>query len=177
MENFIFYPAAAISVIATLLVVLGRKPVYAVLNLVVSLGGVALVFTTLGAPFLALVEMIVYAGAIVVLFLFVVMMLNLGKNPDDEDLRRPSWKQLAVPGLLTLVLLVLTVASLSAGTAQAAGALVQSPRDLGLALFSRHYLGVKIAGLILLIGTVGGIHIGRGASVADTKEKPLDASV
>ena len=74
-----FYVAAAVAVLSTFLVVTGKNPVHALLYLVVSLFAVAMIFFTLGAPFAGALEIIVYAGAIMVLFVFVVMMLNLGE--------------------------------------------------------------------------------------------------
>jgi NADH-quinone oxidoreductase subunit J len=176
MNHIMFYAAALLATISTAMVIFSRNAVYAVLYLIVSLGAVALVFFTLGANFLAAVEVIVYAGAIMVLFLFVVMMLNLGRQTQAEDLRRPSRKQMVVPGILVVALLLLTFACLSGGTPQAAGQVLFSPKELGHALFTRHFLGVKLAGIILLIGTIGGMHIGRAASQPDTMERQIDAA-
>lgn len=173
-NNILFYLAAAVAVLTTGMVVISRNAVYAVLYLIMSLFAVALVFVTLNAPFLALVEIIVYAGAIMVLFLFVVMMLNLHKRGDQEDLRRPTRRQMLLPGTLALILLVLTLVSLTAGSPAEANSALADPKKLGALLFSKHYLGVKLSGLILLVGTIGGIHIGRGGSVPSTKEKSVD---
>ena len=76
----LFYSGAAVAVIATLLVIVQTNVVHALIYLVLSLLSVAVVFFSLGAPFVAILEAIVYAGAIMVLFLFVVMMLNLGQQ-------------------------------------------------------------------------------------------------
>ncbi len=78
-----FYLAAAIALIASVRVITNANPVHALLYLVVSLLAVAMIFFALGAPFAAALEMIVYAGAIMVLFVFVVMILNLGAVIDD----------------------------------------------------------------------------------------------
>jgi NADH-quinone oxidoreductase subunit J len=176
MNNIVFHAAALIATVATAMVIFSRSAVYAVLYLIVSLGAVALVFFTLGANFLAAVEVIVYAGAIMVLFLFVVMMLNLGGRTEAEDLKRPTRKQLVLPGVLSLALLLLTFACLAGGTPHGAQQILFSPKELGNALFTRHFLGVKLAGIILLIGTIGGLHIGRAASRPDTMERTLDAA-
>src|SRR3546814_3232904 len=82
-----FYVAATIAVIATVLVIFGRNPVHALLNLVVSLLSVSAMFFMLGAPFAGALEIIVYAGAIMVLFVFVVMMLNLGTATNEQERR------------------------------------------------------------------------------------------
>jgi NADH-quinone oxidoreductase subunit J len=169
----IFYPSAIVAIAATLMVVLSRNPVYAVMYLVMSLFSVALVFLSLGSPFLAALEVIVYAGAIVVLFLFVVMMLNLGQRRDEEDLQRPSRKQLLLPGFFAIVLLVETLICLFAGPAQGPGMQVQT-KALGYAMYDRHYLGVILSALILIVGTIGGVYLGSAASYQDSKEVPLD---
>lgn len=80
-----FYTAAAVAILATLGVITGKNPVHALLCLVVSLLAVAMIFFALGAPFAAMLEMIVYAGAILVLFVFVVMMLNLGEETIRQE--------------------------------------------------------------------------------------------
>ena len=81
----LFYIAGVIAVISTLAVVLQTNIVHALLYMVVSLLSVAVIFYVLGAPFAAMLEAIVYAGAIMVLFLFVIMMLNLGQHTRDEE--------------------------------------------------------------------------------------------
>ena len=173
-QNILFYLAAVMAVATTSMVVITRNAVYAVLYLIMSLFAVALVFLSLNAPFLALVEIIVYAGAIMVLFLFVVMMLNLQGDRGDESTKRPTRQQMLIPGGLALLLLILVVVSLSAGTPSAANEALRDPKLLGELLFTKHYLGVKLSGIILLIGTIGGLHIGRGGSIPSTLEKPID---
>ncbi len=87
-----FYIAAAVAVVATVLMLTRLNVVHALLYLIVSLLGVAVVFYVLGAPFVAALEAIVYAGAIMVLFLFVVMMLNLGKRTaEDGETVADAW--------------------------------------------------------------------------------------
>ena len=99
-----FYLAGVVAVIATLLVVTRHDTIHALLYLIVSLFAVAVVFYTLGAPFVAALEVIVYAGAIIVLFLFTVMLLNIGHEAEGDErhrLRPVSWLG---PGLLAGVL-------------------------------------------------------------------------
>jgi NADH-quinone oxidoreductase subunit J len=76
----VFYIAAAVAVLATTIAITRHNVVHALLYLIVSLLAVAVIFYVIGAPFLAALELIIYAGAIMVLFLFVVMMLNLGEH-------------------------------------------------------------------------------------------------
>lgn len=127
-----------------------------------------MIFYTLGSPFLAALEIIVYAGAIMVLFLFVVQMLSPGVGSSaTPDLMRPSATQFIFPGILIAVLLVVTAMALvRAGSLHTASEFRGiTARELGIAMFTHHYLGVKLASLILLIGTIGGMHLGRAAEL------------
>ncbi len=156
----VFYIAGAVAVLATLLTITRLNAVHALLYLVVSLLGVAVVFFTLGAPFVAALEVIVYAGAIMVLFVFVVMMLNLG---DQAVQRERAWLKpgmWAGPGMLAAVLLAEVVYLLS-GVAPAAAGSVITPKQVGLALFGPYVLGVELASILLLGGVVGAYHLGR----------------
>ena len=83
--SFAFYSAALVAILATLGVVTGKNPVHALLNLIVSLLAVAMIFFAIGAPFAAVLEIIVYAGAIMVLFVFVEMMLCLGRPTEQQE--------------------------------------------------------------------------------------------
>lgn len=174
LDTVIFWSASAVAIIATLFVILSRNPFNAVLYLILSLFGVSMVFVTLGAPFLAALEIIVYAGAIMVLFLFVVQMLSPAGSPaTTPDLKRPSGLQLIIPGILSLILFVtLTLALVRAGSSMPANSEIHtiSAKTLGIILFNNHYLGVELASLILLIGIVGGMHLGSAAAIDDETE-------
>src|SRR6185369_1840756 len=91
MEQTIFYILAATALIATLLAITEKHPVHAILYLVTSLFAVAVIFYLLGAPLVAAFEVIIYAGAIMVLFLFVIMMLQLGKPETLVTPRLSDW--------------------------------------------------------------------------------------
>jgi NADH-quinone oxidoreductase subunit J len=163
--NTLFYIAAAVAVVCTIRVITHLNAVHALLYLIVSLLALALIFYLLGAPFAAALEVIVYAGAIMVLFVFVVMMLNLGGPPilGRKELLRPGmWLG---PGVLAAVLLAELACVLSTGgTAARVGAVVDS-RALGQALFGPYVLGVELASILLMAGLVGAYHLARpGAS-------------
>ena len=176
IHEALFYAASALAITATLMVILSRDAVYAVICLIMSLFSTALVFYTLGSAFLAFIQVIVYAGAIMVLFLFVVMMLSLGREPSAPDLERPSRKVLVVPVVLGVLLLIETFACLVLHRPPGSAASHKGLPAIAEALYTRHYLGVELASLVLLIGMIGGMHLGRAASAPDTKEVPLDAS-
>jgi NADH-quinone oxidoreductase subunit J len=158
----IFYLSAAIAIIATFMVVSRAHAVHALLYLVVSLLAIALVFYTLGAPFAAALEVIVYAGAIVVLFVFVVMMLGLG---EDATLAGASWLQprnWLGPALLSSALLAELVYVLIAAPegGQTAERVIEA-KEVGIRLFGPYLLAVELASLLLLAALVAAYHVGR----------------
>jgi NADH-quinone oxidoreductase subunit J len=158
--EFTFYLSGAIAVAATLMVIIGLSAVHALLYLIVSLLAVAIAFYVLGAPFAAALEVIIYAGAIMVLFVFVMMMLNLGK---DAAAREQDW---LTPGIWTgpAVLASLLLAELGYIFAQGGTpsvAVAVTAKEVGIALFGPYLLGVELASLLLLAGLVGACHLGR----------------
>jgi NADH-quinone oxidoreductase subunit J len=168
------YLEATVAVIATLLAITNYNPLHALLYLIVSLLAVAMVFFSLGAPFAGVLEVIVYAGAIMVLFVFVVMLLNLGKATADQErrwLRPGNW---IGPGLLSLALLVELLRVLlqegddvtAAGQASVAGHAIVAGQaiavtQVGIALYGPYLLAVELASMLLLAGLVTAFHLGR----------------
>src|SRR5436309_3032506 len=107
----VFYLFAAVAVIASLLVIAQRNPIYSVLLLIASFGALSGLYVLLDAPFVAVIQIIVYAGAIMVLFLFVVMLLNAPHEDTDYDekahpLMRPGPRRFGFGTLLAAVLIV-----------------------------------------------------------------------
>lgn len=159
--NVIFYIASIIAILSTVMVVTGRNAIHALLYLVISLLAIGVVFYTLGAPFMAALEVIIYAGAIMVLFVFVIMMLNLGKAYErmEEYWFNPrSWLG---PGILCLILFgeLIYVFLSTKGAGQSLT--VVSPQEVGMKLFGPYILGVELAAMLLMAGIVGAYHIGR----------------
>src|SRR3954462_8510536 len=101
----VFYVASAVAVLATIVAITRNHAVHALLYLIVSLLAIAVIFYVLGAPFLAALELILYAGAIMVRFLFVVMMLNLGEHATEVETERLKPGVSAVPSALATGLL------------------------------------------------------------------------
>ena len=133
--------------------------VHALLYLIVSLLGVAVDFFVLGAPFIAALEVIIYAGAIMVLFVFAVMMLNLGKHAVDVE------RQWLMPGIWTgpvalAAVLILEVIYLARGSAAVLAANAVQPSEVGMALYGPYLIGVELASMLLLAGLVGAYHLG-----------------
>jgi len=161
MIELTFYAAAAIAVIATAMVVTCPHPVHALLYLVLSLLAVATVFFTLGAPFAGVLEVIVYAGAIMVLFVFVVMMLNLGRRTVEQELRWLSPRAAVGPALLAGVLLYLLLRNLWGLDAAPVGLQTVAAKAIGVALYGPYLLAVELASMLLLAGLVAAYHLGK----------------
>ncbi|MES0873117.1 NADH-quinone oxidoreductase subunit J [Sinimarinibacterium thermocellulolyticum] len=158
--TLLFYGASAVALAATLLAITRAHPVHALLYLIVSLLGAAGVMLALGAPFAAMLEIVVYAGAIMVLFVFVVMLLNLGPDAARGEapwLRPRYW---IGPGLLAAALLLQLLAALWTLDAPAGGAEV-APKAVGVLLFGPYLLAVELGSMLLLAGLVSAFHIGR----------------
>ena len=154
-----FYIAGAVAVLSTVLMLTRLNVVHALLYLIVSLLAVAVVFYVLGAPFVAALEVIVYAGAIMVLFVFVVMMLNLGKHSVEIE------RQWLTPGIwigpvLLASVLLIEVVYLMRGAPAASGTGAVEPKTVGIALFGPYLIGVELASMLLLAGLVGAYHVG-----------------
>ncbi len=158
--NVVFYISAAVAVISTVMVITRLNIMHALLYLIVSLLAVAIVFFTLGAPFVAALEVIVYAGAIMVLFIFAIMMLNLGTRTvaqEREWLRATRWTG---PAVLALILFI-EVAYVILTGAHGAGGSPVPPDMVGSTLFGPYLIGVELASFLLLAALVGARHIGQ----------------
>ncbi|MBV9295263.1 MAG: NADH-quinone oxidoreductase subunit J [Acidobacteriaceae bacterium] len=170
----VFYIAAAVAVLATTVAITRNNAVHALLYMIVSLLAVAVIFYVIGAPFIAALELIIYAGAIMVLFLFVVMMLNIGEHATDVE---TAWLKPGVwawpSGLATLLLLELFY--VAAHAAPPTGPMhAVTPKEIGISLFGPYAIGVELASLLLMAGLVGAYHLGRRTSKEE--EERNDAS-
>jgi NADH-quinone oxidoreductase subunit J len=154
----LFYSGAVVAVVATLLVIVQTNVVHALIYLVLSLLAVAVVFFSVGAPFVAILEAIVYAGAIMVLFLFVVMMLNLGQRSRDQEKDWLPARTWLVPSVLAAVLLMQLTASFPAAQTQIVEVGARAVSEL---LFGPYVLAVELASFLLLAGLVSAYHIAK----------------
>ncbi len=169
--TLIYYLAAAVAVISTAMVITRSNAVHALLYMIVSLLSLALIFFTLGAPFVAALEVIIYAGAIVVLFVFVIMMLNLGAEVTARERRWLQPKAWIGPAILTAILfaeflVVVATEPAAAGTPAGVGV-----KRVGAALYGRYVLGVELAAMLLLAGLVGAFHLGRRVPSGDEEDE------
>lgn len=156
----LFYLSSAIAVAATLVALTRANAAHGLVWLILSLLAVAVLFFLLGAPFAAALQVLIYAGAIMVLFVFVVMMLNLGAAGVERErawLDGVSW---LAPGLVAGILLGQLLLAMQYGDARLGGAAV-SPKAVGLALYGPYVLAVEIASMLLLAALVGAYHIAR----------------
>lgn len=166
--NTIFYVSAVVAVISTMMVITRLNAIHALLYLIISLLSVSVIFFTLGAPFAAALEVIIYAGAIMVLFVFVIMLLNLGPQAAEQErgwLNPGMW---IGPGILALTLLgELVYVLIISSSNQLSGTGMISPQEVGSALFGPYLLGVELAAMLLLAGLVGAYHLGRRDNVKE----------
>lgn len=155
-----FYIAAFVAVFATAMAISRTHAVHALLYLIVSLLSVAVVFYSAGAPFVAALEAIIYAGAIMTLFIFVVMMLNLGPASKQQEAAWLTPRVWVGPAILSLVLLVEFIIVFTSVNGRV-NATVIGPQEVGLALFTEYLLGVQLAGMILMAAVIGAYHLGK----------------
>ena len=159
--NAVFYMAAAVAVISTVMAITRLNAIHALLYLIVSLLAVAVIFFTLGAAFAAALEVITYAGAIMVLFVFVVMLLNVGPQTMAQERMWLDPKSWIGPAILTLILVGELTFIIVRGASRAPAASPVEPKQVGIALYGPYLLGLELAALLLLAGMVGARRLGR----------------
>ena len=147
--------------LATIMVITRYNMIHALLYLVISFLAIAIVFHVLGAPFMAALEVIVYAGAIVVLIIFVIMMLNLKQESVDQERQWMSRRLLIGPAVLSLVLLAELVYIISTADTGAIEQPALDAKAVGLSLYGPYVIGVELSGILLMSGIVGAYHLGR----------------
>jgi NADH-quinone oxidoreductase subunit J len=171
-DLLLFYLFAAVAVGASLGVVLGRNPMHSVLLLIVSFGALAAIYIGLDAPFAAVVQIIIYAGAIMVLFLFVVMLLNAHREDEAPAAApEPTHGPLRLGAALAVLLVAelgwaLGRAARGGGTmldagrgADAAG--LQSVRSLGNVLFVDYSVAFEVTSILIIVAMVGAVVLAR----------------
>lgn len=156
----LFYIAATVAVVSTVGVIVQSNIVHALIYLILSLLAVAVVFFSLGAPFVAVLEAIVYAGAIMVLFLFVIMMLNLGQHTRDQEKSWMAARDWALPAGLAAILLAQLLYVLRDFQVDIV------PDEVGVLevsalLFGPYVLAVELASILLLAGLVSAYHLAK----------------
>lgn len=156
MIEIMFFFFAAVAVGAAINVLVQKHVLYSALSLILMLTAVSVLFVFLRADFIAVIQVIVYAGAIMVLFTFVIMLLNLPADEDGPD--RLRWlKFIGIPlGLFLLFLIVATLWSVEP-LLPARAALIGSPEAIGHSLFTDYLLPFEVTSLLILIALVGAV--------------------
>lgn len=184
--GFVFYLSAAIAILATLRVISHTHPVRALLYLIVSLLAVSAVFFSLGAYFAGALEIIVYAGAIMVLFVFVVMMLNLGNTVVEQEkawLKPDVWIGPSILSFVLLLTLIVAIVNLDLIEPNlqllkntAIDGIAITPKAVGTSLFGPYVLMAELTSMILLGGLVVAFHLGREQKTDNTTTTTEDKS-
>lgn len=160
---------AVIAVISALLVISVTNPVHSALALILNLVSIAALYYTLQAPFLMAAQLIVYAGAIVVLFLFVVMLLtSKGENPFEGGLKwlRPASVALGIVYLFSMVYVVkVQLPAVVLNGRQVVG----TPDEIGRLLYRQYLLPFEATSLLLLAALVGSLYLGRNVSAEENE--------
>jgi NADH-quinone oxidoreductase subunit J len=159
--ELLFYISAVVAIIATIMVITRHHPIHALLYLVVSFLAIAMIFVAIGAPFVGVLEVIIYAGAIMVLFIFVVMMLNLDKVTSEQE---KQWLKPNVwigPSILSVLLLVEMIYLLLQTEQPVTDLHRVDPKQVALSLFGKYVIAVELTGFLLMAGIVGAAHIGK----------------
>ena len=162
MDQFLFFLVAFLAVSSAVYFVFARNPLYAILSLIVTMFSIAGMYILLNAQFLAIIQIIVYAGAIMVLFLYILMMLNL--NKEDESKKNNTLKFV---GVFTAGLLLIGVLGVFRGV-QEKHLVVENvdkgvglTKNLGRLLFNEYVLPFELASILILAGIVGAVLIGK----------------
>jgi NADH-quinone oxidoreductase subunit J len=180
MITFLFVAFAAVLVVSSLLVILHRNPVTSALFLVVAFCSLAAIYLLLHAEFIGLVQVVVYAGAIMVLFLFVIMYLNLGQDLESGVtlvLRRGlGWllgAVLVAEGVLLLSRRLVPGPAIPPALPGDAAASLGNTQQVGLLLYSRYLFPFEITSIILLVAMIGVVVIARGRTTPPPAEAPV----
>ena len=158
--NTIFIIAASTALITSLMSITNRNAIHALLYLILSLLSISIIFFISGAPFIAALEVIVYAGAIMVLFIFVVMILNIGLAEEIENrwLKPRMW---VLPVILAGVILGLLVYAMKQLKMAGTTTVIVSPKQVGVSLFTTYLIAVEISAILLMAGIIGAYHLGK----------------
>jgi NADH-quinone oxidoreductase subunit J len=157
----LFYIAAFVAIVSTFMVITRLNAVHALIYLIVSLLSLAVSFYLLGAPFAAALEVIIYAGAIMVLFIFVVMMLHLGEESVAQEQAWFNWSMWIGPGILSLILFAEMIYLILSSPYESQGQVVVDARQVGITLYGPYIIAVELAAVLLMAGIVGAYYLGK----------------
>ena len=167
--DVIFYVVSTIVVASTAMAVTRTNLVHAVVYLILSFFGTAILFYLLGAPLLAALEVIIYAGAIMVVFLFIVMTIDLSAH---EELLFPmvQWLPAVVFGMIYSVSGYLAV-SRTPGTQATLNLVLATPREYAQYVLGNDWFSIEIVSLLLLVAVIGAMHLGKERGWTEEKDE------
>ena len=171
-EHFVFFAFAGLAVLGSLFVIVQRNPIYSVLSLIAAFFGLSGLYVLLDAPFVAIVQIIIYAGAIMVLFLFVVMLLNVPREDAAEwDRTHPLYRPwpVRIGAVLALMLIAQLGWALTRTPAIGDGVGLQSAGitdvgELGRVLFTDYMFAFEVTSILILASMVGAVILARKQS-------------
>ena len=157
----LFYIFAALAVLAAISVVAQRTPVYSALSLIVVLCSLAVVYLLLGAEFIAVIQVIVYAGAIMVLFVFVIMLLNAGREAPSQRSRFAHWLGAPLVAAFLVEILLAVWRQFPAGSTHPAASLDAGPAAIGHLLFRNYVLPFEVTSILILVAILGAVVLAK----------------
>lgn len=169
LYSIVFYLLAALIILSTGIAITRRNMVHVVVYLVFSFFGTAMLFYLLGAPLLAVLELIIYAGAIMVLFLFIIMMLREEFSEVTIFPLRQWIPAVAICGACALMGTLLLMTDKEAGKPFEPA--MAGPATFGEYLFRWHWLSIELISILLLVALIGALHLGK--TKTPEKEEPL----
>jgi NADH-quinone oxidoreductase subunit J len=161
MEQIIFFVVALLAITSGFYFVFAKNPLYSILSLIITFFSIAALYILLNAQFLGIVQIIVYAGAIMVLFLYILMMLNLNKGDESKKQNLSKFIGVFTAGILLVGILGafkgLNQTTFATGTDSGVGL----TKNLGKLLFNEYVLPFELASILILAGIVGAVLIGK----------------
>ncbi|QCR23622.1 NADH-quinone oxidoreductase subunit J [Pontibacter sp. SGAir0037] len=163
MTENLFYFLAFLTLLCALMVVISKNPVHSVIFLIITFFTISGHYILLNAQFLAAVNIIVYAGAIMVLFLFVIMFLNLGKNQQDVKTKTITKIAGTIAGGMLFVVFIAAMkdAALTVSTPEEYNSQIGMVENLGAVLFTQYLLPFELASVLFLVAMVGAVMLGK----------------
>lgn len=157
----LFYIFGALTILAALGVVLQRTPVYSALSLIVVLCSLAVEYLLLGAEFIAVIQVIVYAGAIMVLFVLVIMLLNAGHEIPSSRSRMARWLGVPLLAAFLFEMLFAVVHFLPAESIYWAAPVAAGPQEIGALLFRDYMLPFELTSILILVAVLGAVVLAK----------------
>ncbi len=165
MEPILFLIFAVVAVVCGVVVVVSHQPIGSALALIGTMGSLAMIYLLLGAQFLAAAQVIVYAGAIMVLFVFVIMLLNAAREPADRRSKMAQWFGMPLVAVFLLEGLVIIWQEFPAeSTAAPAAAIDASPTAIGHLLFRNYVLPFEVTSILVLVAIIGAVVLAKKES-------------